>query len=311
MPKGIAHITRRISDDLTEGASLHESCSKHTGWFDSLELAVLEVAQQSGDLSSAMRRLAERQSRSSALRDKVIAAITYPVLIGLVTMLVVVLLSTKTLPPIVEMLTASDIQVPRLTRMLVWSGRAIAAPEAIMAVLTGVVTLILVAVVVRNGTKSRVAPGWYVRLLPSVCHRLPVSALARDLADLIASGVPMALAVSVLTPTLRGPGTSRLRASLESARRAMTEGAPLEEAFGDDLWFDAEFRRLLALGQESGELPPMLRRLADRYEARSRRAIDRLASLLEPAAILVMSAVVGTVVLAAVLPLIRMQELIA
>lgn len=85
-----------------------------------------------------------------------------------------------------------------------------------MAVLTGVVTLILVAVVVRNGTKSRVAPGWYVRLLPSVCHRLPVSALARDLADLIASGVPMALAVSVLTPTLRGPGTSRLRASLES-----------------------------------------------------------------------------------------------
>lgn len=92
----------------------------------------------------------------------------------------------------------------------------------------------------------------------------------------------------------------------------MTEGAPLEEAFGDDLWFDAEFRRLLAApGQESGELPPMLRRLADRYEARSRRVIDRLASLLEPAAILVMAAVVGTVVLAAVLPLIRMQELIA
>lgn len=311
VPKGVRHLSQRVADDLTEGASLHDACAKHAGWFDALELAVLEVAQRSGDLSAAMRRLAERQSRSSALRDKVIAAVTYPVLIGLVTMLVVVLLSTKTLPPIVEMLTASDIEVPRLTRLLVWTGNAIASPKALIAVLAGVVAVALTAVVIRTRTKSRVAPGWYVRLLPSVCHRLPVSALARDLADLIASGVPMAQAVSILTPTLRGPGTSRLRSSLENARRAMTEGTPLDEAFGDELWFDAEFRRLLAVGQESGELPPMLRRLADRYETRSRRAIDRLASLLEPAAILVMSAVVGAVVLAAVLPLIRMQELIA
>lgn len=311
VPKGVRRLTQTLMGELTEGASLHAACAAQGAWFDRLEIAVLEVAQRSGDLSAAMRRLAERQSRSSALRDKLIAAVTYPALIGLVTMLVVVLLSTKTLPPIVEMLVASEIEVPRLTRALVWTGGALASPfSPLIAAAFGLCVVLLIAVL-RAGSHVRVAPRWYVRALPAVCHRLPVSALARDLADLIASGVPMAQAAEILGPTLRGLGTSRLRASLEMARRAMTEGAALEDAFGDELWFDAEFRRLLAVGQESGELPPMLRRLADRYEQRSRRAIDRLASFLEPAAILVMSAVVGTVVLAVVLPLIRMQELIS
>lgn len=311
VPRRVRRLTQELADELTEGGSLHEACGAQRGWFDDLEIAVLQVAQQSGDLSGSMRRLAERQSRSSALRDKVIAAVTYPVLIGLVTMLVVVLLSTKTLPPIVDMLTASGIEIPRLTQILVWAGGVLASPVTLLTALLTAALLVMALTVLRAGTRSRVAPGWYVRLLPSVCHRLPISALARDLADLIASGVPMAQATHILAPTLRGPGTSRLRASLEAARRSMIGGASLEDAFDDELWFDAEFRRLLAVGQESGELPAMLRRLADRYEERSRRAIDRLASLLEPAAILIMSAIVGTVVLAAVLPLIRMQELIS
>ena len=310
VPRAVRRLTQDLADRLGEGGTLHEVCANQRGWFDELEIAVLEVAQQSGDLSGSMRRLAERQSRSSALRDKIIAAVTYPVLIGLVTMLVVVLLSTKTLPPIVDMLTASDIEIPRLTQVLVLVGGVIASPAALLvAILTGAIVVVAFALL-RAGTQSRVAPSWYVRMLPAVCHRLPISALARDLADLIASGVPMAQATQILAPTLRGPGTSPLRASLDSARRSMIGGAALEVAFDDELWFDAEFRRLLAVGQESGELPAMLRRLADRYEQRSRRAIDRLASLLEPAAILIMSGVVGTVVLAAVLPLIRMQELI-
>jgi len=311
VPRGIRRLTARLADDLTEGSALHDACASHEGWFDELEIAVIGVAQESGELAPAMRRLAERQSRSSELRDKILAALTYPILIGIVTALVVVLLSTKTLPPIVEMLQSADIEVPALTGALVTTGHALSSPAKVMAALLVFVALAAGIAFIKARPSSRTAPAWYVRSLPAVCQRLPVSALSRDLADLIASGVPMARAVEILEPTLRGPGTSRLRASLASARAAMAEGARLEDAFGDELWFDAEFRRLLAVGQESGELPPMLRRLADRYEQRSRRAIDRLASLLEPAAILIMSAVVGTVVLGAVLPLIRMQELIS
>lgn len=311
VPRAIGRLTRNLTDELTEGVSLCEACGRERGWFDELEIAVLGVAQQSGELSSAMRRLADRQTRRSQLRDKVIAALTYPVLIGIVTLLVVVLLSTKTLPPIVDMLVSSDIEVPALTRGLVFVGTTLSSPFAILfAGLFGMGLLVLFAILQIHSSR-RVAPGWYVRSLPAVCQRLPVSALARDLADLLSSGVPLDRAVEILGPTLRGPGTSRLRASLASARRSMAEGVPLDRAFDDELWFDEEFRRLLAVGQESGELAPMLRRLAHRYDQRSRRSIDRLAGLLEPAAILLMSIVVGTVVLAAVLPLIRMQELIS
>lgn len=304
-------LVSRLADDLGEGESFHEACAKHGGWFDGLEIAAIRVAQQSGELSAAMRRLAERQARGSELRNKLIAALTYPVIIGVVTLLVVAFLSTKTLPPIVEMLRSSGVEVPGLTRVLVAIGQTISSPALLIGLLIPAAALAAIAITVKSRSAGVVAPAWYVRSLPAVCQRLPVATLSRDLADLIASGVPLAGAVEILEPTLRGPGTSRLRHSLARARAAMAEGASLESAFDDEAWFDAEFRRLLAVGQESGELPAMLRRLADRYESRSRRAIDRLAGLLEPAAILLMSAVVGTVVLAAVLPLIRMQELIA
>ncbi len=76
------------------------------------------------------------------------------------------------------------------------------------------------------------------------------------------------------------------------------------------MWFSAQFRRLLHSGQAAGELEATLDRMAQRDERRTERQITRLATLLEPAAILVLATLVGTVVLAAVLPLTRLQEVI-
>jgi type II secretory pathway component PulF len=75
-------------------------------------------------------------------------------------------------------------------------------------------------------------------------------------------------------------------------------------------WFDAELRRLVAVGEAGGELESVLVRLGERYERQVSRLVDRLASTLEPAVILALAAVVGTIVMAAVLPLVRLQEVL-
>jgi len=129
----------------------------------------------------------------------------------------------------------------------------------------------------------------------STCHR---------------AGIPAVEALRVLPSTVSGVGAPGLRAALGRAADEVERGASLAAALDDGLWFDTEFRRLVAIGEASGELETQLERLGSRYERRARRLIERLASLLEPAVILTLAALVGLVVMAAVLPLIQLQEVI-
>ncbi|MCH8825270.1 MAG: type II secretion system F family protein, partial [Planctomycetes bacterium] len=84
----------------------------------------------------------------------------------------------------------------------------------------------------------------------------------------------------------------------------------LSEALNDELWFDSQFRSLLKVGQASGELDQLLQRIGERYSRQANRLIDRLAVLLEPCVILSLAVFVGMVVMAAILPLLRLQEVL-
>jgi type II secretory pathway component PulF len=139
---------------------------------------------------------------------------------------------------------------------------------------------------------------------------LALARLASELARMVGAGVPFVEALRVLAPTFRGPVLGSLGRRVRDAAGAAERGEPLDAAFADRIWFDAEWRRLVAAGAAAGELAPMLERLADRQGRRARRQIDRLAAALEPAVTLALAAMVGVVVMAAVLPLIKLQEIV-
>jgi general secretion pathway protein F len=148
------------------------------------------------------------------------------------------------------------------------------------------------------------------RLVPSVVRRLAVARLATGLAALVRTGVPLVDAIRIVAPTLPGLAAAGLRRRLAIAAERVERGDDLADGLDDPLWFDEEMRRLIQVGQASGELPALLMRIGERYERQARRSIDRLAALLEPAVILLLAALVGLVVMGAVLPLIRLQEVI-
>lgn len=143
-------------------------------------------------------------------------------------------------------------------------------------------------------------------LTPRVLRTWAVARFAQNLADLLRAGVPAVEALRVLSTTL----PMALNRVVMQAAAEVEQGGDLAEALGDPAWFTPQFRRLLHSGQAAGELEATLERMAQRDERRTERQIARLASLLEPAAILALATMVGTVVLAAVLPLTRLQEVI-
>jgi type II secretory pathway component PulF len=137
-------------------------------------------------------------------------------------------------------------------------------------------------------------------------RRVAVARISCQLAELIRSGVPLVEAMRVVAPTASGS----IRQSLHLAADRIERGEDIASSLDDPLYFDGEFRRLVEVGERTGELGELLDRIGARYERQSNRLIDRLATLLEPCVILVLAVLIGLVVMAAILPILRLQEIL-
>lgn len=308
-PRGSRSVLRALSERVSEGEPFDRALAAQPTWFDRIEVAVCASAHRTGSLAESLQRLGERAQRAGEVNAKITAALAYPALILAVTIAVVVLLSAVTIPPIAGILTDAGIRVPTLTRLIVAAGNMITGGW-IMLVMIPIAIGIAAATLLRSAPRLARLDRLAASSLPLTVRESRVAAFARGSADLVDSGIPFVEAIRLASNSARGPGSGLFRLAITAAAAALESGKPFARAFADAEHFPAELQRMLAIGQESGDLGPSLRRLAERFELRSRRSVQRLTAFLEPAAILAMSAIVGTVVLGAVLPLIRLQELI-
>jgi type II secretory pathway component PulF len=299
-----------VREAVRGGSSLGDALERHPTWFDGAEVAMVQAGQHSGQLGCVLRSLAQRQERSSALTQRLIGALAYPTVVACVGVGVVVFLSTKTLPQLVGILENAKVPAPRLTLAMMTIGRTLATRWPLLALAIPTVMIGMLALRTAADRRGLAAPSWLRELTPSVLRRLAVSRLWLGLAELLKSGVPLVDAMRVLAPTVAGPATGSLRRAVLGAADRLERGADLADTLDDPLWFDPESRRLVEVGQAAGELERVLERLGEREGRRCQRAIDRLAAVLEPGVILVLAVLVGTVVMAAVLPLIRLQEVL-
>jgi len=309
---GLRETLIDVRERLRGGDSLAQAMTSHPGWFDAIDIAIVEAGQHGGNQALALAGLAQRQERSNELGHRLTAALAYPVLVLLVGLGVVVFLSVKTLPNLTKILEDNHIAIPGLTARVMWLGQTLAAHWLTVAIalpLAGLAWLMAPRLV--RGLSAHESD-WRRRLRrifvpPRVIRQLLVGGLVAQLAELLRSGVPMVDALRVVAPTQR---SERLRQVLRQGAAAVERGDELSIALHDPLWFDPEMQRLLDIGQASGELEAMLARIGERYQRRAKRLIDRLTTLLEPAVLLLLAFLVGTVVMAAVLPLLALQEII-
>jgi len=302
-------VLAALGESLRSGSSLSEAMSLHASWFDPVETAMVRAGQLAGDLTPVLRRLADRHQRSDALAQKLTSCLVYPMIVTVVGVGVVIFLGTKTLPDLVEILSDAGITTPSLTAAVLALGRLLAAYWWLIGSLLLILPFLpaLVGRVARAcGVSSAYLEGITDRLIPTTVRRIAIAAFALRLAERTRAGIPIVEALRIVAPTTQ----RSLRTALMAAAESIECGDDLAESLSDDRWFDAEFRQLLAIGQASGELDDLLERIASRYERQARRLIDRLAALLEPAVILILAFLIGIVVMAAILPLVRLQEVI-
>jgi type II secretory pathway component PulF len=300
--RALQRVLALTVDQVRAGASLGAALREQRGWFDPVEVALIDAAEHGGNLSATLTRLAARQAKQSEVGQKVASALLYPAVVGVVGIAVWLFLSTQTLPELTRILVSAKVEVPVLTRAVMASGQFLVSHAL------AIVALVAAAFVLGSALLSRRrAP--FTRFGIGALRRLRLARATGALAELLQGGVPLVEALDAIAPTA---GSAELRASLQGGAAAIAEGNRWSELLARDAGrlYPTEFVRLVEMGETSGDLAPLLARLAERMERSAERQLMRWAALLEPAAILLLAALIGVVVAAAVLPLTRLQGVV-
>ena len=308
--KSARRLAARLESGVRSGETLSASAAQEVSWFDPSEIAMLQAAELSGELARVLRTITDRALQTDERRSAIGAALLYPSAVALVGVAVAIFLANRTLPQLVGVLESAGVEPPRLTAIVMTIGQAIWTNMIMLALVLAVVVAAAVLIWSMAARRWPRIVGLLRRAAPKWTRDQLIARWLRQFSDLLEAGVPMTEALVSAASTCRGVLGSRLRADIEAASAEIHSGADAVDVLHNVRDLGAEVRQVIRVGADAGELGPMLRRIADRLDRRADRSLTRWSRLIEPAAILVMAACVGVVVMAAMLPILRLQEIV-
>ncbi len=296
-------IFRTLRERVTQGTSFGDALAEHPQLFSELYVNMVKAGEATGQVDVVLRRLAEFLQRQRALQRKVVSALTYPILMIMIGMVVVSILMTLVVPKITDMLQDTGQTMPAPTQVLIAISKAfkqywIALPLGIAAA----------SVIYRRIYKTRRGQLTIDRLmlkLPVVGELLRKQAIARftrTLSTLLSSGVP---AVRSLEITETVVGNRVIADATGVIRTRILEGTDIATPLKATNVFPSVVGYMVAVGEASGELEQMLDRVADAYDEEIEVVTERVTVVLEPIMIVVLAVVVGYIVWSIILPILE------
>ena len=301
-------LTVALRSRVMEGASLAQAMAEFPDSFPDVFRATVGAGEQSGRLDSVLEKLADYAEARDALKQKILAALAYPVLLTIVACAVVAGLLTWVVPQIVGVFENLHQTLPRATRALMAASGFLRAWGWLLAIAL-VVALIAARIALRSET---VRFRWHALLLRvPLAGRLVRAAntarATRTLALLSESAVPLLDALGIAA---RVVPNRPMREAMRRAAVKVREGSAFSRALGESGLFPPVALRLIASGERSGELPRMLGEAATQQQRELDRWLGALTSVLGPAVILLVGAMVLFIVLAILLPIFSLNQMV-
>jgi general secretion pathway protein F len=290
---------------IEQGRSLSTALRQQPEAFDELICAIVAANEKTGQLSTALAQHARYLAWVDALRSKLVAALVYPLMLLGVGGAVILFLLLYVLPRFAGILEATSSNMPWASRALVEFGKTAGAHPALVLGGIAAVAFAVCALLRQPGIRLRLLTT--VWTLPGLGPRLRVLALARlyrSLAMLLASGVPALAALRIVVDVVASPWRGAVRAAAEQVER----GERLSAAFDAQDLATPVARRMLRVGERSGEVASMLERAAAFHDEEAARLTDLLSRLVNPALMLVMGVLIGGIIVLMYLPIFQLVE---
>jgi general secretion pathway protein F len=297
-----------VRADVVGGQTFAQALARHPDDFPDVYRALVGAGEQSGDLGLVMGRLADYIESRTALTQKLILAFTYPMIVTVVAVLVVIAMLTYVVPQVVGVFEQTRQNLPPLTVAMIAISDFVRV-YGIWLLAALIAALIAFRVALRAPT-ARLA--WHRRLLDMplfgrMIRGMNTARFASTLAILASAGVPLIRAIEAGSRTLTNES---LRAAALDALDRVREGAPLSRALAAQKQFPPMMIQMIASGEATGEVGEMLERVAATLSTETERRALTLTSLLEPALILAMGGIVLLIVLAVLMPIIEINQLV-
>lgn len=292
-------VFERLDAAISEGLSFSAALAR-TESFPPLLIATISASEQTGDLAVGLSRFAHHQHSVRVVRDKVVGACVYPLLLLAVGSLVVAMLLGVVVPRFATLIDSSNRELPLLSSLLMSWGRFVDSNPSVPIIVSAVSILIL-AVFVQQWRKPAVRL-MLLELVPGVkgvVREFQHLQLYRTAAILTSRGITIQKALLYGLDLLGSTDRNRLDHSIAHMR----EGVSISQALSKAGLSDVVATSMLAVAERSGALPEMLDRIADFYERTLQRRIDVLSRLIEPVLMIVFGLIIGGIVILMYLPI--------
>jgi type IV pilus assembly protein PilC len=299
--KKLAGIMVKVSADVEAGASFSQALSQHPVDFPPLMISMVRAGETGGFLDRALDSLADNFEKEANLRSTVKSALTYPVMVLIMSMLAVVLMLIFIVPVFKTMFEGLGGALPLPTQFLVSLSESmpIVAPVLIVVGVGGSFWWRA------NKNTERVR-----KVLDPIKLRMPVfgglmkkiavARFTRNFANMIGSGVPILQALNVVGET---SGNWVIEQATKNISDAVRQGRSIAEPLAKEPVFPSMVVQMIAVGEDSGAMEIMLNKVSDFYDAEVKASTEALTSLIEPLMIAFLGVVVGGMVVALYLPI--------
>ncbi|RBW48285.1 type II secretion system F family protein [Marinobacter sp. F3R11] len=307
--KGLQELVMAIRNDIASGTSFAGALRKHPKHFDDLYCNLVDSGEKAGALEQMLDRIATYLEKTELLKKKVKKAMTYPIAVIVVAIVVTAILLVKVVPQFEALFQGFGAELPVFTQMVVKLSEWMQSWWFI--VLLGIVaTIFLFKEVNRRSQKFSDFVDKYVLKLPIVGEILDKSAVAkfgRVLSTTFAAGVPL---VDALDSVAGATGNAVYRDAIQRIKNDVSSGTQLQASMRQQDIFPVMAVQLTSIGEESGNLDEMLQKVAEHYEAVVDDMVDNLTALMEPMIMSVLGVLVGGLIVAMYLPIFQMGQVV-
>jgi type IV pilus assembly protein PilC len=306
----LRRIIMDIQAEVEAGQTLSKAMSKYPNVFSNLFIGLIRAGEVGGVLEESLQRLAAFLEADVALRRKVRAAMTYPTIVVIAALAIVIGLVTFILPRFFDVFRDLNIkEFPVMTQMLMDFSNFLTSRWYVMIAIVA-----LVVIAFRMFVRTRIGRRLYDRLklkLPvfgPLNHKIALARFSRTLSTLLSSGVPILQALETVAGTV---ANEIIAEAVMEARARIREGDRIGPPLEKSGMFPPMVVHMISIGEESGALDQMLSKVADFYESEVESTLQSLTSAIEPVLIVLLGGMVGFIVISLLLPLITAVQSLA
>ncbi len=294
----------QLSETVQSGSTFSEGLAQHPKIFHDLYVNMVRAGELGGVLEVVLTRLAEFQEKAQKIKNKVVAAMVYPIIVMVLALAIMAFLLVFIVPKFEQIFhdMLGDKPLPTITLFVIGVSRAVT--NHWVAIVCSLILLVIGLKILSGRPRGRILLDklkLHIPLFGDLLRKTAISRFTRTLGTLVTSGVPILQALNITRETA---GNTVIAGAIMQVHDAVKEGESIVQPLEASGVFPPMVISMIDVGEETGQLPEMLLKIAEVYDDEVDNAVAGLTAMLEPIMIVFLALVVGTIVIALFMPLI-------